>query len=61
MNGLRWKLATRAQSRNLPERYGRSQTVYDRFSRWRREGLFDGPLERLRLKLDPEGLSDLDL
>ena len=37
------------------------QTVYERFSRWRREGLFDRLLDRLRLKLNTEGLIDLDL
>ena len=37
------------------------QTVYERFSRWRGEGLFDKLLDRLRLKLNVEGLIDLDL
>ena len=37
------------------------QTVYERFSRWRREGLFDRLLDRLRLKLNTEGVIDLDL
>lgn len=56
-----WKLATGAQWRDLPERYGPWQTVYERFSRWRREGLFDRLLDRLRLKLNAEALVDLDL
>ena len=33
VNGLMWKLATGAQWRDLPERYGPWQTVYERFSR----------------------------
>ena len=39
VSGLMWKLATGAQWRDLPERYGPWQTIYERFSRWRREGL----------------------
>ncbi len=61
VNGLMWKLATGAQWRDLPERYGPWQIIYERFSRWRREGLFDRLLDRLRLKLNAEGLIDLDL
>ncbi len=37
VNGLMWKLGTGAQWRDLPERYGPWQTIYERFSRWRRE------------------------
>jgi transposase len=36
-----WKLYTGAQWRDLPERYGPWQTVYERLTRWRREGLID--------------------
>ena len=61
VNGLMWKLATGAQWRDLPEHYGPCQTVHEPFSRWRREGLFDRLLDRLRLKLDTEELIDLDL
>lgn len=61
VDGLMWKLATGAQWRDLPERYGPWQTVYERFSRWRREGVIDRLLDRLRLKLNTEGLIDLDL
>ncbi len=61
VNGLMWKLATGAQWRDLPERYGPWQTIHERFSRWRREGLFDRLSDRLRLRLKTEGLIDLDL
>ncbi len=37
------------------------ETIHERFSRWRREGLFDRLLDRFRLKLNAEGLIDLDL
>jgi transposase len=61
VNGLMWKLCTGAQWRDLPERYGPWQTAYERFARWRREGLFDRLLERLRLRLDEEGRIDPEL
>ena len=61
VNRLIWKLCTGTPWRDLPERFGTWQTVYKRFSRWRREGLFDRLLDRLRLKLKAEGLIDLDL
>lgn len=61
MNGLMWKLATGAQWRDLPDRFGPWQTIYERFSRWRREWLFERLLDRLRLKLNTAGLIDLDL
>jgi transposase len=60
VNGLLWKLRTGAQWRDLPARYGPWQTVYDRFSRWRRDGTFDRPPDRLRLHLGAEGRIDLD-
>ena len=59
VNGLLWRLGTGAQWRDLPARYGPWQTVYDRFARWRRDGTFDRILDRLRLRLDEEGLIDL--
>src|SRR4028119_277466 len=59
VNGLMWKLATGAQWRDLPERYGPWQTVYDRFVRWRRDGTFDRILGRLRPRLDEGGRLDL--
>jgi transposase len=56
-----WKRATGAQRRDLPERHGPWQTICERFSRWRREGLLDRLLDRPRLRLNTEGLIDLDL
>ncbi len=56
-----WTLATGAQWRNLPERHGPWQTVHERLSRWRREGLFDRLVDQPRLRLSAEGLIGLDL
>ena len=61
LNGIFWILHTGAQWRELPERYGPWQSVYDRYNRWRRDGTIDRILERLHLKLDAEGRIDLDL
>lgn len=61
LDAMLWVLRTGAPWRDLPERYGPWQTVYDRFQRWRREGLFDQILERLQIRLDAEGRIDWDL
>jgi transposase len=61
VNGLMWKRAPGARRRDLPERHGPWQAICERFSRWRREGLFDRLPDRLRLGLNTEGLIGLDL
>jgi transposase len=61
LDGVFWILRTGAPWRDLPERYGPWQTVYDRFSRWRRDGTWNGILERLQIRLDREGKIDWDL
>jgi len=61
VNGISWILRTGAPWRDLPERYGQWHTVYDRFTRWQQEGLFDRILERLQVRLDQEGQIDWDL
>ena len=38
LNGILWMLHSGAPWRDLPERYGPWQTVYDRFNRWRKDG-----------------------
>ncbi|WP_349603002.1 IS5 family transposase [Azospirillum argentinense] len=61
VDGLMWKLNTGAQWRDIPERYGPWQTIYERFVRWRYDGLFERILDRLRLQLDADGRIDVDL
>jgi transposase len=46
--------------RDLPERYGPWQTVFDRFNRYRKDGTFDLILKRLQAKLDKLGRIDWD-
>ena len=56
LNGIFWVLRTGAPWRDMPERYGKWQTVYDRFSRWRREGIIE---ELLRVLADNARCRDL--
>ena len=58
LNGLFWKLHTGAQWRDIPERYGPWQTIYDRYVRWRRNGTWDRILQALQVRLDREGRID---
>ena len=60
-NGIMWVLRTGAPWRDLPERYGKWQSVYHRFNRWRKDGTFDRVLRALRIRLDKEGHIDWDL
>jgi transposase len=61
LNGIFWVLATGAAWRDLPERFGPWQTVYDYLANWRRDGVFAGILEALQIKLDEKGLIDWEL
>lgn len=61
LNGLFWVLHSGAQWREMPERYGPWQSVYDRFNRWRKDGTIDRILERLQYRLDAQGRIDWDL
>ena len=60
LDGMFHVLHTGCAWRDLPERYGPWQTVYDRFARYRRDGTFDTILERLRARLDRLGRIDWD-
>jgi transposase len=61
LNGIFWRLNTGAPWRDLPERFGPWQTVYDRFRKLRRSGLLDRLITRLQLRLNEAGLLDSDL
>jgi transposase len=58
VNAVLWRLATGAPWRDLPERYGPWQTVYSRFRRWQRSGVWDQALAILHAEGDAAG--DLD-
>jgi transposase len=61
LNGIFWVLATGAPWRDLPERFGPWQTVYDHFRKWRKSGVFADILETLQVKLDKDGYIDWEL
>lgn len=61
LNGIFWNLATGAPWRDLPERFGPWQTVYDYFRNWRKIGVFADIVQALQIKLDQEGKLDWDL
>lgn len=61
INGMLWVLHTGAPWRDLPERYGPWQTVYSRFLRWSRSGLWDRILSALQRELDAAGQIDWEL
>jgi transposase len=58
LNGIFWILNSGAQWRDMPDRYGRWPSVYHRYQRWTRDGLFDRLLQRLHLALDEDGRID---
>jgi transposase len=61
LNGILWILHTGAPWRDLPERYGRWETVFARFNRWRRDGTWSRIATALLDELDDKGLIDHDL
>jgi transposase len=61
LNGIFWILCTGAPWRDLPERFGPWQTVYDHFRKWRKSGVFAAIIESLQVKLDNNGYIDWEL
>lgn len=60
LNGVRWVLCSGAAWRDMPECFGPWSTVYQRFCDWRNRGMFDQMLKRLHIKLNEQGLIDLE-
>jgi transposase len=58
VDGILWRLATGVPWRDLPERFGPWRTVYSRFRRWQRSGVWERVLDALRAEADASG--DLD-
>src|SRR5512146_1609516 len=61
LNGIVWILRRGAPWRDVPDRYGRWQTVYDYYWHWRDNGTFDRLLSALQIRLDRQGHIDWDL
>ena len=55
IEGMLWVLRTGAPWRDLPNAYGPWQSVYTRFSRWSRQGLWQHILKALGVEADTEG------
>jgi len=61
MNGMFWVLRSGSAWRDMPERYGKWQTIYDRFVRQRRDGTLDRIAAALRERLHGQGRIDWDM
>jgi transposase len=61
LNAILWRLKTGAPWRDLPERYGPWQTVYSRFRRWQRAGVWDRVLAAVQAEGDAAGTLDWTL
>jgi transposase len=61
VNGMLWILKTGAPWRDLPERYGNWRSVYSRFRRWQRTGVWDRILAALQAAGDAAGTLDWEL
>lgn len=61
VNGILWVLKTGAPWRDLPERYGKWQTVYSRFYRWRKVGVWDRIFQQLQQIKDRDGQLDWEV
>ncbi|MBK3433128.1 IS5 family transposase [Pseudomonas sp. CCI1.1] len=60
LNGILWVLCSGAAWRDMPERFGPWSTIYQRFRGWRDCGAFDQMLKRLHIRLNEQGLIDLE-
>lgn len=61
INGIRFRVRTGVQWRDLPDRYGPWQTVYGLFRRWQRDGTWKRILTQLQAQADAEGLITWDV
>lgn len=61
LNGMMWIVRTGAPWRDLLEGFGPWQTVYKRFNRWSRIGVWDRVLGRLQSDADAQGKIDWEL
>ena len=56
LNGILWIAKSGAAWRDLPERYGSWQTVYGKFTKWCREGVFEKVFQELNTDADMQDL-----
>lgn len=61
INGILWVLRTGAPWRDIPERYGKWTTIYSRFQRWRKQGVWDRVLAKLQTMKSREKRIDWEI
>src|SRR5262245_20488989 len=61
ISGVVFWASTGIQWRDLPERFGPWQTVYERFRRWQQEGRWLAILRALQGRADRDGILDWSL
>ena len=61
INGILWILKTGAPWRDLPERYGKWQTIASRFYRWQKKGVWDRVFAHLQQIKDGDGHLDWEV
>ena len=59
VDGIFYILRTRAPWRDLPERYGPYRTVYNRFNRWAKKGIWISVFETLSKHM-PDAMAHID-
>ena len=55
VNAVIWRVRTGVPWRDLPERFGAWKTVYNRFSRWARNGKWERIFKALAIEVDETG------
>lgn len=61
LEGVIWRFRTGSQWREVPAEFGRWQTVYDAFTRWRGAGVFGGLMDAMIAEAARRGQVDLSL
>ncbi|WP_369169026.1 IS5 family transposase [Streptomyces sp. R28] len=61
IDGIRWRTRTGAPWRDVPERYGPWDRVYDLFRRWQRDGTWARIVTQLQAEADVKGLITWDV
>ncbi|MFT9479937.1 IS5 family transposase [Streptomyces sp. Mo3] len=61
IDGIRWRTRAGTPWRDVPERYGPWDRVYELFRRWQRNGTWKRILEQLQTEADAKGLITWDV
>ena len=55
VNAVIWRVRTGVPWRDLPERFGAWQTIYNRFARWAKRGVWERLFKELAIEVDDAG------